>query len=103
MGQLHAVEFGREGGPDEAGLGEGPDTPGDLRQDMGPVRVQCRLDPVGGLVVRQERILGQAPGEVDHGIERLAAMVGEAVARAQRVHPQPFMQQEGDVAAVEDR
>ena len=91
------------GQPIRSACGERVERLLDLADDGDAGAVEGRLVGVALLVVRGEVLLGQLLAEVQHAVERLAGVLGEAAALGQLVDPQPFVEQEVEVAARQQR
>ena len=70
---------------------------------MDLLAVEPGLLDVGDAVERRELLGGELLAHVEHRVEGLAAVVGKAFARAERLDLQPVVQQEvGDPARAHD-
>ena len=93
-GQLHAADVGvlRRGqhARRRVGIGRGPGALGQVHA----LAVEARLLHVGGAVGGLEGLAGDALAGVEHRVEGVAAVLGEAQALRQRLDAQPVVQQE---------
>ena len=92
LGQAETAQVLGEAGGEQAELGVLSQRLADLGQHVDAGLVQIRLDLVGLLVGRQEGVLRQPFGEVEDGIEQVAAVLAG-------VGLQPVVEQEIEVAA----
>ena len=96
--QLRAAEVAVHRHADQIGLRERVQRLLDLRDDGDLLAVEARLVRVALLVVRREVSRGQLLAQVEHAVERLAGVLGEALPLGQLVDAQPFVEQEVEVA-----
>ena len=101
--QLHAAVLLVEGAGHQPGVGEHLQRLGHLRDQLDLAVDHPRLVLVGLAVVRREVLGGDLLGEVEDRVEGLAGVLGEPRALGQRLHVEPLVQQEVEVAAGQDQ
>ena len=103
MRELHPAQVLVHRGPDEAALREDVQRSLHLREDVDALAVECRLLLVAELVVRREVLGGHLLSQAKDGGEGVASVLGVAVPGRQRLHVQPFVQQELEIPSRHQR
>jgi hypothetical protein len=104
VGQLQPTEGLVHLPGQEPGVDEHLQRRGHLRdEDDLAVRAHVRLVRVRLLVVRREVLGGDGLAQLEHRVERLAGVLGEALTAGQRAHVQPLVQQELEVTTGQDQ
>ena len=101
--QLRAPELGVHPHAEQVGGREGVQRLLDLGDDGDGVPVEGRLVGVALLVVGREVPGRELFAQVEHAVEGLAGVLGEAFPLGQFVDPQPFVQQEVEIAPGQQR
>ncbi len=98
IGQAQSAQFLAEARREQAKLGVLLQSGPDRGQGDHPPILQPRLSRIGRLVMRQEQIDGEVFRQVQHRVDALAAVIGEGGRLEQRLHLQPVVQHEIQVA-----
>ena len=102
VGQLHAADPLVHRRAHEVGLGELRQRLADLGDELDLLAHEAGLGEVGLAEVGREVGLGELGRQVQHGVDRLAGVVGVALAPGQLGHPQPVVQEEVEVGAGQE-
>ena len=97
--QLRATELAVHRHADQVRLGERVQRLLDFTDDGDLLAVEARLLCVALLVVRREVPRGQLLAQIQHAVEGLARMLGEAVPLRQLIDLQPFVEQEVEISS----
>ena len=100
--KLHAAELVVVRRRDEAGVDERFERFLDLGNHVHPAPVERGLVLVGLAVVRRELFLRDRERRVDHGVERLARVLGVARPLGQRLRFEHFVELKLEIPAVDD-
>ena len=97
--QLRPAQLAVHRHADEVCLGERVQRFLDLGDDGDLLAVELRFFCVALLVVRCEISSRQLLAQIQHAVERLAGMLGEAIPLRQLIDLQPFVEQEVEIAS----
>ena len=103
IGQLRAAELAVHRHADQIRLGERVQRFLDFTDDGDLLAVEARLFCVALLVVRREVPRRQLLAQIQHPVEGLAGMLGEAVPLRQLIDLQPFVEQEIEIPSRQQR
>ena len=101
VGQLQAAVLAGEGGTQEAAVDIGIERRLHLRDQVHALAVEVRLVGIELGGVRQELLLGQHGGGVDHVVVAGAVLAAVARIAVEGLNAQPFVQQEVEIAALD--